>query len=159
MVIRFIFHFNIVFFSRGRTERQEKIYKVLTFIWKHTFAKIGEDWAFLALLGIIMAVLSFIMDYTIAMCNHARHWLVEDLVENVYLQFAAWVSQKSPKIFGSRMNQKYLEGESPCLVDPLQCRLCPLGRASGHRVGDSRDESYFERSRAQRISHFQVSII
>ena len=92
MFIRFIFHFNIVFFSRGRTERQEKIYKVLTFIWKHTFAKIGEDWAFLALLGIIMAVLSFIMDYTIAMCNHARHWLVEDLVENVYLQFAAWVS-------------------------------------------------------------------
>ena len=77
---------------RGRTERQEKIYKVLTFIWKHTFAKIGEDWAFLALLGLIMAVLSFIMDYTIAMCGHARHWLVEDLVENIYLQFVAWVS-------------------------------------------------------------------
>ena len=40
----------------------------------------------------IMAVLSFIMDYTIAMCGHARHWLVEDLVENIYLQFVAWVS-------------------------------------------------------------------
>ncbi len=30
--------------------------------WKHTFAKIGEDWVFLALLGIIMALLSFVMD-------------------------------------------------------------------------------------------------
>ena len=53
---------------------------MLTFIWKHTFAKIGEDWMFLALLGMIMAVLSFIMDYTIAMCGHARHWLVEEKI-------------------------------------------------------------------------------
>ena len=47
---------------------------------------------FLAVLGIIMAVVSFIMDTAIAMCGHARHWLVEDLVENIYLQFVAWVS-------------------------------------------------------------------
>ena len=39
-----------------------------------------------------MAVVSFIMDTAIAMCGHARHWLVEDLVENIYLQFVAWVS-------------------------------------------------------------------
>ena len=31
-------------------------------IWKYTFAKIGEDWLFLALMGIIMAILSFVMD-------------------------------------------------------------------------------------------------
>ena len=48
---------------------------------------------FLALLGMIMAVLSFIMDTAIAACGHARHWLVEDIiVDNVYLQFLAWVS-------------------------------------------------------------------
>ena len=29
------------------------------------FSKIGEDWIFLTLLGIIMALLSFIMDYAI----------------------------------------------------------------------------------------------
>ena len=40
----------------------------------------------------IMAVLSFIMDTLIAMCGHARHWLVEDLIDNIYLQFLAWVS-------------------------------------------------------------------
>ena len=30
------------------------------------FTKIGEDWIFLSLLGIIMALLSFALDYTIA---------------------------------------------------------------------------------------------
>jgi chloride channel 2 len=39
------------------------------FIWRHSFAKIGEDWVFLALLGIIMALLSFAMDYGVSMCN------------------------------------------------------------------------------------------
>merc|ERR1719422_2050168 len=76
---------------RGRSERQEKIYSVLTFIWKHTFAKIGEDWVFLAILGMLMALVSFAMDYTIALCNNARLWLVQDLVSNIYLQFLAWV--------------------------------------------------------------------
>ena len=69
-----------------------QVYKVLTWLWLHTFARVGEDWVFLAMLGIIMAVVSFIMDTAIAMCGHARHWLVEDLVENIYLQFVAWVS-------------------------------------------------------------------
>ena len=69
-----------------------QVYTVLTWLWRHTFARVGEDWVFLAVLGIIMAVVSFIMDTAIAMCGHARHWLVEDLVENIYLQFVAWVS-------------------------------------------------------------------
>ena len=69
-----------------------KISVVSRWIWRRTFAKLGEDWVFLAVLGIIMAVVSFIMDTAIAMCGHARHWLVEDLVENIYLQFLAWVS-------------------------------------------------------------------
>ena len=43
--------------------------RVVSFIWRHTFAKIGEDWVFLALLGIITALLSYIMDYGISMCN------------------------------------------------------------------------------------------
>ena len=31
--------------------------------------RMGEDWVFLALLGIIMALVSFAMDYTISACN------------------------------------------------------------------------------------------
>ena len=45
---------------------------MVEFVWKHTFARIGEDWVFLALLGIIMALVSFAMDYTISLCGHAR---------------------------------------------------------------------------------------
>lgn len=44
------------------------------FVWRHTFAKLGEDWVFLALLGIIMALLSFFMDRGISMCNKGKVW-------------------------------------------------------------------------------------
>ena len=33
------------------------------------FAKIGEEWIFLTMLGVIMALLSFIMDYIIEKCQ------------------------------------------------------------------------------------------
>ena len=77
---------------RGRGECYQKTARVVTFIWKHTFARIGEDWVFLALLGMIMALVSFAMDYSISICNQARLWLVKDLVSNIWLQFLAWVS-------------------------------------------------------------------
>ncbi len=43
--------------------------KLVSFFWRHTFAKIGEDWIFLALLGMITAILSFTIDYGILMCH------------------------------------------------------------------------------------------
>ncbi len=43
--------------------------RVVSFMWRNTFAKIGEDWVFLALLGMIMAIISFAMDYGSNMCN------------------------------------------------------------------------------------------
>lgn len=39
------------------------------YCWGKTFAKVGEDWVFLALLGVIMALISFTMDTGIYMCN------------------------------------------------------------------------------------------
>lgn len=48
---------------------------VLLAVWHHTFARLGEDWVFLAMLGVIMAVLSFAMDRGISVCNNARLWL------------------------------------------------------------------------------------
>ena len=68
-----------------------KITNVFLFCWRHTFARLGEDWIFLGLLGLLMALISFAMDYTIALCNNARLWLVGDLISNIYLQFLAWV--------------------------------------------------------------------
>ena len=80
------------FFRGGRGDAYQRVARIVTFIWKHTFARIGEDWVFLGLLGVIMALVSFLMDYTISMCNNARLWLVKDLVSNVGLQFLAWTS-------------------------------------------------------------------
>jgi chloride channel 2 len=71
---------------------QGKLSKAVSFLWKHTFARLGEDWVFLALLGVIMAILSFIMDRGISLCNWARIWLFNDLVGQPFAQYAAWVS-------------------------------------------------------------------
>lgn len=60
-------------------------------VWKHTFAKIGEDWVFLAVLGVIMAIVSFIMDYGISICNTSRLWLFEHLGEHIAAQYFAWI--------------------------------------------------------------------
>lgn len=38
------------------------------FILNQTLAKVGEDWVFLALLGVIMALISFAVDFGIYMC-------------------------------------------------------------------------------------------
>ncbi|CAB4059445.1 CLCN2 [Lepeophtheirus salmonis] len=62
------------------------------FFWRHTFAKIGEDWIFLALLGVIMALVSFLMDYGIDSCNKSRLLLYKQLGDNIFLQYLAWVS-------------------------------------------------------------------
>lgn len=66
--------------------------RFFTFIWQHTFARLGEDWVFLTLLGIIMAVLSFVMDRGISACNNARLWLYRDLTDSPWAQYAAWIA-------------------------------------------------------------------
>lgn len=48
----------------------KKLLSLLAFFWKHTGARLGEDWVFLALLGVIMAFISFTMDHGISMCNN-----------------------------------------------------------------------------------------
>ncbi|XP_042226356.1 chloride channel protein 2-like isoform X1 [Homarus americanus] len=69
-----------------------KCLRVLGTVWQATFARVGEDWVFLAVLGVVMAIISFIMDYGIAMCNKARIWLYRDLASHTALQYLAWVS-------------------------------------------------------------------
>lgn len=52
-----------------------KLLALLAFTWKHTGARLGEDWIFLALLGIIMALISYAMDRGISMCNNGQSTL------------------------------------------------------------------------------------
>uniref|UniRef100_A0A146LJA2 Chloride channel protein n=1 Tax=Lygus hesperus TaxID=30085 RepID=A0A146LJA2_LYGHE len=69
-----------------------RLFKAFGWLWRHTFARLGEDWVFLALLGLIMAVLSFFMDLGISMCNKGRLWLYRDLAKNPVAQYFAWVA-------------------------------------------------------------------
>lgn len=52
---------------------------------------IGEDWIFLALLGIIMALLSFAMDFIIEKMQEAKYWLYEEMSFSLTLQYFCWV--------------------------------------------------------------------
>ncbi|XP_073991746.1 chloride channel protein 2 isoform X2 [Rhodnius prolixus] len=78
--------------SRYKGRCRGRFLKIVTWFWKHTFARLGEDWVFLALLGLIMAFLSFFMDHGISMCNKGRIWLYRDLTTHPVAQYFAWVS-------------------------------------------------------------------
>lgn len=56
-----------------------------------TLAQIGEDWLYLALLGIIMALLSFSMDTIITLFLNTRLWLFKDLNgDSILIQYLCW---------------------------------------------------------------------
>ncbi|XP_064418255.1 chloride channel protein 2-like [Latimeria chalumnae] len=59
---------------------------------KFLISKVGEDWIFLILLGLLMALVSWAMDFTIAMCLQAQKWMYGGLESNVFLQYLAWVT-------------------------------------------------------------------
>uniref|UniRef100_A0A3P9IP86 Chloride channel 2c n=1 Tax=Oryzias latipes TaxID=8090 RepID=A0A3P9IP86_ORYLA len=59
---------------------------------KFLISRVGEDWIFLSLLGLVMALLSWGMDYCIAICEDAHKWMYGGLDSNVLLQYVAWVT-------------------------------------------------------------------
>lgn len=65
-----IFRGNDLHKYRGKCST--KIINVIAFLWRHSFAKLGEDWVFLALLGFFMAVLSFIVDFGTSLTNEGE---------------------------------------------------------------------------------------
>lgn len=54
-------------------------------------AKHGGDWLILAILGIIMALISFLMDLVIHAAFDFRDWLYLDITDNVVYQYTLWV--------------------------------------------------------------------
>ena len=70
----------------------DKTCKVMGLVWSTTGARLGEDWVFLALLGVSMALVSFAMDQAISNINKARMYLVQFLIEDLRLQMFAWTS-------------------------------------------------------------------
>ncbi|XP_033836395.1 chloride channel protein 1 isoform X1 [Periophthalmus magnuspinnatus] len=54
--------------------------------------KMGEDWIFLVLLGLAMALVSWTMDYASAKSLQVYKWIHGELKGNVPLQYLAWVT-------------------------------------------------------------------
>ncbi|KAI4877334.1 hypothetical protein NFI96_017312 [Prochilodus magdalenae] len=61
-------------------------------IQRYILTKLGEDWLFLVLLGLTMALISWTMDYASAKSLQAYKWIYVELTGNVLLQYLAWVT-------------------------------------------------------------------
>ncbi|XP_010085793.1 PREDICTED: chloride channel protein 1, partial [Pterocles gutturalis] len=61
-------------------------------IQKYFTKKLGEDWIFLVLLGLVMALVSWGMDYASAKSLQAYKWMYRELHPNVPMQYLAWVT-------------------------------------------------------------------
>ncbi|KAJ8378093.1 hypothetical protein AAFF_G00248070 [Aldrovandia affinis] len=59
---------------------------------KFLMSRVGEDWIFLILLGLLMALVSWFMDYAIVFFQQAQKWMYKGLGNNVLLQYLAWVT-------------------------------------------------------------------
>ncbi|XP_029028129.1 chloride channel protein 2-like isoform X3 [Betta splendens] len=59
---------------------------------KFLISRVGEDWIFLILLGLVMALVSWVMDFCIAICLQAQKWMYGGLDSNMFLQYLAWVT-------------------------------------------------------------------
>uniref|UniRef100_A0A8C9AA86 Chloride channel protein 2 n=1 Tax=Prolemur simus TaxID=1328070 RepID=A0A8C9AA86_PROSS len=59
---------------------------------KFLVSRVGEDWIFLVLLGLLMALVSWAMDYAIAACLQAQQWMSQGLNTSILLQYLAWVT-------------------------------------------------------------------
>uniref|UniRef100_A0A8C8DPZ7 Chloride channel, voltage-sensitive 1b n=1 Tax=Oryzias sinensis TaxID=183150 RepID=A0A8C8DPZ7_9TELE len=80
--------------ARLLTERQWRRQAVddTTAIRRYIVTKMGEDWIFLVLLGLTMALVSWSMDYASAKSLQAYKWIHGELKGNVALQYLAWVT-------------------------------------------------------------------
>ncbi|MBN3325089.1 CLCN1 protein, partial [Atractosteus spatula] len=61
-------------------------------VQRYIVTKLGEDWIFLVLLGLTMALVSWAMDYASAKSLQAYKWMYKELKGNVPLQYLAWVT-------------------------------------------------------------------
>ncbi|KAM8853281.1 chloride channel protein 2-like isoform 14-T14 [Synchiropus picturatus] len=59
---------------------------------KFLISRVGEDWIFLIMLGLLMALVSWVVDFCIAICLQAQKWMYGGLDSNVFLQYLAWVT-------------------------------------------------------------------
>uniref|UniRef100_A0A670ZPN6 Chloride voltage-gated channel 1 n=1 Tax=Pseudonaja textilis TaxID=8673 RepID=A0A670ZPN6_PSETE len=59
---------------------------------KYITKKLGEDWIFLILLGLVMALVSWGVDYASAKSLQAYKWIYKEMQPSIPMQFLAWVT-------------------------------------------------------------------
>uniref|UniRef100_A0A663M4E1 Chloride voltage-gated channel 1 n=1 Tax=Athene cunicularia TaxID=194338 RepID=A0A663M4E1_ATHCN len=75
-----------------KEEQYSKCQDCARHIQKYVTKKLGEDWIFLILLGLVMALVSWGMDYASAKSLQAYKWMYRVLHPNVPMQYLAWVT-------------------------------------------------------------------
>ncbi|KAM9806436.1 chloride channel protein 1-like isoform 2-T2 [Syngnathus typhle] len=78
--------------STKKPRPYSKCQDCLVRVQRYIVNKIGEDWIFLVLLGLTMALVSWSMDYASAKSLQAYKWMHGELKGNVALQYLAWIS-------------------------------------------------------------------
>uniref|UniRef100_A0A8C3FZT0 Chloride channel protein n=1 Tax=Chrysemys picta bellii TaxID=8478 RepID=A0A8C3FZT0_CHRPI len=57
---------------------------------KRQLFRVGDDWYFLFFLGVIMALISFAMDFTVSRLSNAHKWLYQELGDHLLLKYLSW---------------------------------------------------------------------
>ncbi|XP_034553528.1 chloride channel protein 1 [Notolabrus celidotus] len=78
--------------STQKPRPYSKCQDCLARVRRYIVTKMGEDWIFLVLLGLTMALVSWSMDYASAKSLQAYKWIHGELKGNVALQYLAWVT-------------------------------------------------------------------
>ncbi|CAM5078288.1 unnamed protein product [Natator depressus] len=78
--------------TKVKEERYSKCQDCARHIQKYVTKKLGEDWIFLVLLGLVMALVSWGMDYASAKSLQAYKWMYKELHPSVPMQYLAWVT-------------------------------------------------------------------
>ncbi|XP_031761520.1 chloride channel protein 1 [Xenopus tropicalis] len=73
-------------------ECYSKCHRCIQRLKQYIIKKLAEDWIFLVLLGFVMAIVSWSMDYASSKSLLAYRWMYESLSPNVWIQYLAWVS-------------------------------------------------------------------
>lgn len=66
---------------------------------KFLISRVGEDWIFLILLGLLMALVSWVMDYAIAFCQEGKKEMM-----SVSLDFRATVDSIQEALIQTEMS-------------------------------------------------------
>ncbi|NXJ85129.1 CLCKB protein, partial [Trogon melanurus] len=69
---------------------RRKIRGCLEWVKRQLF-RVGEDWYFLFILGVLMATISFMVDLLIARLYEAHRWLYQEVGDVLVLKYLSWV--------------------------------------------------------------------